>query len=78
MQKKKWEYGPIDIELRKKEYQLIAYASLMLKPTPEIDKKRFYDFKIVVALTPTMTEEEAKDFILKAGKQKVYDKMWGL
>ena len=78
MQRKKWNYGPIDLEVRTKDYQIIAYMSLMLKPTDEINKKRYYDFKIVLPLTPTMTEEEARAFIEKTGKQRVYDKMWSI
>lgn len=78
MGKRKWNFGPIDIETTLHQYQIIVDASIMLRAIPEINKRRFYDFKIVLALSPTMTYDEAKEYILKAGKQKVYDKMWAI
>ena len=76
MVKRKWSYGPIDIEMYIKEYQLIADAAICLEKNDWINKRRYYNFRIVVPLAPTMTVEDATEFIKKMAKQRTYDKMY--
>lgn len=78
LKKHNMDYKVYDLDYGTKNYQIIGLASICLSKTDWIDKNRYYNFKIVVPLTPTMTVDEAKDFIVKTTKVRTYDKMYAI
>ncbi len=61
-------------EARVRDYTIKTYWKVMFDPTDIISKARTYKFEVVFPLSPTMTEEEAKSFIIKTGKVRMYDR----
>ena len=76
MNKKGMKHYPIEVDTVVKNYQLASFVSICLYPTELVDVKRYYDFKVVLTIEPTMTYDDASAFIQKAAKQKTYDRMW--
>lgn len=59
-----------------KDYRIDTRWKLTLPADDFIPKNRVYKIVIPLVFEPTMTKEQAVEYINKTGKQKMYDRMW--
>ena len=76
MHKKDWE-GRYEYSLRIRDYTLKTVTKLTLYGDGYL-KDRVYNIQINLTIEPTMTDEEAAQFIRKMGKQRMYDRLWAI
>ena len=77
MDKKDWD-GEYSFQGRRKNYLVEVTISLELYPTESISKTRKYTTQINCVFEPTMTEEDAINYIQKTGKQRMYDRLYAI
>ena len=78
MNKKAWE-GTLDVKLSiKTSYTVMTRWTVVMTDTDIIPKIRTYKFEIGLTIEPTMTYEEADQYIRQVGKQRAYDRMYAI
>lgn len=76
--KQKWDCIMTLSKSTTTNYQIKSKFVLAFSATEQIPKERSYKIEIVLVFQPTMTEDEAIEFIKKTGKQRAYDRMWAI
>lgn len=78
-EKKHWETETIQVAyVGKVDYAFQINGTIVFSPCSYSEKKRKYNFKVVVATTPTMTEDEVIELIHKLAKVRTYDRCYAI
>ena len=75
--KKGWP-GDFDYKARPRGYAVKFYCTVLISPYGPLKKAREYNFEISLVFTPTMTEQDAIDYIKTTAKTRAYDRMYAI
>ena len=76
--KKNWTYSHYSVEPKGGTYKVVVDCTIVLEKDDVITKDRKYDFRIMLTIEPTWSDEEIIDFINKTGKIRTYDRMYAI
>lgn len=75
--KKDWE-GNYEFESKRRDYRVTYTFTVIIYADGLILKNREYSFDIAFVFTPTMSEDEAIEYIQKTAKTRMYDRMYAI
>lgn len=77
MEKKSWE-GQFKYQSRQIDYKVKYSCEVTIRSDEIVTKDRNYRFDIVLVFAPTMTEQDAIEYIKQTAKTRAYDRMYAI